>query len=247
MRRKPIVIAVVVFSLVVVAFWLLRPAKPRACEQAVAYERRTTVWNRLATVREPVASLHYGESVGIVETKSWGGAEYVMVLAPGGVTGWVDSRQLMPANVWHQTQANLGKSKAMLLQAMGKTKVLTNLRVEPGRTAPRSFQLGRDVSVEIFSRAVVDRPPDEAPQAKKSEEQASEQPADQRREDWLFVRCNDAEAGYLAGWVLGRFIELDLPAPLRKLVSQANAPPIDKASRVAPIATVIECRRGAKV
>lgn len=215
MRRKPIVIAVIVVALAVVAYRLLRPATPRAREQAVAYERRTTVWNRLATVREPVIILHYGDSVGIIETKSWGGAEYVYVLAPGGVTGYVDARQLMPAEVWHRTQTNLGKSKSMPLQAVGKTKVLTNLRVDPGRTAPRSFQLGRDVSVEIFSRAVVDRPPDESPQAKKAEDQAAEQTADQRREDWLFVRCNDADAGYLAGWVLGRFIELDLPAPLR--------------------------------
>jgi hypothetical protein len=137
------------------------------------------------------------------------------VLLPGSVTGWVDARQLMPADVWQRTQANLGKSKAMPLQAVGKTKVPTNLRVEPGRAAPRSFQLGRDVSVEIFSRAAVDRPPDESPQAKKAEEQTGEQPAEQRREDWLFVRCNDADAGYLAGWVLGRFIELDLPSPLR--------------------------------
>jgi hypothetical protein len=215
MHRKPIVIAVLLVVLAGIAYRLLHPATPIAREQAYVYERRATVWNRLATVREPVSSLPYGQSVGAIETKLWGGADYVRVLLPGNLTGWVDAKQLMSADVWQRAQTNLDKSKAMPLQAVGKTKVLTNLRVEPGRAAPRSFQLARDLPVEIFSRTAVERPPDESPPTKKAEDQADEQTPDQRREDWFFIRCNDADVGYLAGWVLGRFIELDLPAPLR--------------------------------
>lgn len=198
-----------------VAYWLLRPAGPPVREQAYVSERRATVWNRLAAVREPAASLRYGERVGIIESKPWSGAEYARVLTPGGATGWMDAKQLMPADLWQRALDNLEKSKAMPLQASGKTKVLTNLRVEPGRAAPRSFQFGRDVPVEILARAVVERPAEESSTARKAEEQASEQPAGPRREDWLFIRGRDSDAGDLAGWVLGRFIELDLPAPLR--------------------------------
>jgi hypothetical protein len=213
MRRNHILI--LVFLLLGVAYWLLRPSAPPAREQAYVFERKATVWNRLATVREPAGSLRYGERVGIIETKQWSGADYFLVLAPGGATGWVDARQLMPAELWQRAHANLEKSKAMPLQAAGKTKVLTNLRVEAGRAAPRSFQLGRDMPVEILARAVVDRPTEESSAAKKSEEQAGEQTAGPRREDWLLVRTHDEDAGDLAGWVLGRFIELNLPAPLR--------------------------------
>ncbi|MBI1738123.1 MAG: hypothetical protein HYR58_02615, partial [Acidobacteria bacterium] len=209
----------IIVGVVGLAYWLLRPSVPPVREQAYVSERKATVWNRLATVREPAASLRYGDRVSIIESKPWGGADYVRVLAPGGATGWMDAKQLMPAELWQRALANLEKSKSMPLQASGKTKVLTNLRAEPGRASPRSFQFGRDVPVEILARAVVELPAEEPPAAKKTEEQVGDQPAGPRREDWLFIRGRDADAGDLAGWVLGRFIELDLPAPLRDLAA----------------------------
>jgi hypothetical protein len=218
MRRIHIIL-IILGALLGVGYWLMRPSSPSVREQAYVSERRATAWNRLATVREPAASLHYGERVGIIESKPWAGADYVRVLVPGGATGWMDAKQLMPAELWQRALSNLEKSKSMPAQASGKTKVLTNLRAEPGRAAPRSFQFGRDVPVEILSRAVVERPAEESSTAKKTEEQAGEQPEVPRHEDWLFIRGRDEDAGDLAGWVLGRFIELDLPAPLRDLAA----------------------------
>ena len=217
MRRNHIIIIFV--ALLGLAYWFLRPSSPAVREQAYVSERRAAVWNRLATVREPVASLRYGDRVGIIESKTWSGADYVRVLVPGGATGWVEAKQLMPADLWQRAQANLEKSKSMLPQASGKTKVLTNLRAEPGRAAPRSFQFARDVPVEILARAIVERPAEESAPAKKAEEQAGERPTAPRQEDWLFIRGRDADAGDVAGWVLGRFIELGLPAPLRDLAA----------------------------
>jgi hypothetical protein len=217
--RRIHIIFIMLGVLLGVAYWLLRPSSPSIREQAYVSERRATVWNRLATVREPAASLHYGDRVGIIESKLWSGVDYVRVLVPGGATGWMDAKQLMPAELWQRALANLEKSKSMLTQASGKTKVLTNLRAEPGRAAPRSFQFARDVPVEILARAVVERPAEDSPAAKKPDEQAGEQPEVPRQEDWLFIRGRDEDAGDLAGWVLGRFIELDLPAPLRDLAA----------------------------
>ena len=42
------------------------------------------------------------------------------------------------------------------MQAHGRTKVQTNLRVEPGRTAQRLYQFGRGVPVDIVARSVAD-------------------------------------------------------------------------------------------
>ncbi|MCL4522938.1 MAG: hypothetical protein M1453_04680 [Acidobacteria bacterium] len=215
MRRSlNILIIVVVVGL---AYWLLRPNVPPVREQAYISERRATVWNRLATVREPAATLRYGDRVGILESKTWSGIDYVRVLVSGGADGWMEAKQLMLEELWLRALSNLEKSKSMPRQAIGKTKVLTNLRTEPGRSAQRSFQFGRDVPVEILARAVVERPPEASPPAKKPDEQTVEQPEAPRQEDWLFIRGHDTDAGDLAGWVLGRFIELDLPAPLRDL------------------------------
>jgi hypothetical protein len=218
MRRIHIIL-IVLGALLGVGYLLMRPSSPSVREQAYVSERRATVWSRLAAVREPTASLHYGDRVGIIESKPWSGVDYVRVLAPNGATGWLDAKQLMPAELWQRAQANLEKSKSMPPQASGKTKVLTNLRAEPGRAAPRSFQFARDVSVEILARAVAERPTEESPAAQKPEEHSDEQPEVPRQEDWLFVRSQDADAGDLAGWVLGRFIELNLPAPLRDLAA----------------------------
>jgi hypothetical protein len=198
-----------------VGYWLfLRSRTGPVREQAVISERKATAWNRLATVREPAASLRFGERVGVIESRGWSGADYVLVRTKDGSTGWVEARHLMSAALWARATANVEQSKRMSVQACGKTKVLTNVRVDPGRSAPRTFQFGRDVFVDILSRAVVELPPEESA-AKESKEQPAEQPQGPRREDWLFVRARDPDAGDIAGWVLGRFIELDLPAPLR--------------------------------
>ncbi len=218
MRRIHIIL-IILGVLLGVGYLLMRPSSPSVREQAYVSERRATVWNRLAAVREPAASLHYGDRVGIIESKPWSGVDYVRVLAPNGATGWLDAKQLMPAELWQRALSNLEKSKPMPTQASGKTKVLTNLRGEPGRISPRSFQFARDVPVEILARAVAERPEEESPAAQKPEEQTGEPRAIPRQEDWLFIRSRDADAGDLAGWVLGRFIELDLPAPLRDLAA----------------------------
>lgn len=215
MKRRYLLGTILLAVFLGVAYWILRPSVPPVREWTYVSERKATVWNRLATVREPLASLRYGERVGIIESKEWNRADFARVLAPDQSIGWMDAKQLMPEEFWERAAANLKKSKTMAPQARGITKVPTNVRVEPGRSAPRSFQLSRDVPVEILARAVVELPPETSSAAKKTEEQTAEQPAGPRREDWLFVRGHDADAGELAGWVLGRFLEPDLPAPLR--------------------------------
>ena len=215
MKHRYLLGALFLALLIGIAYWLFRPARPSIREYAHVSERRTSIWNRLATVREPVGSLRYGERVGIIESKQWNNTEFARVMTQSGASGWMEAKQLMSADIWDRAAANLQKSKSMPRQARGITKVPTNLRVEPGRAAPRSFQFGRDVPVEILSRAVAELPPDTSAAAKKAEEQAAEPPAGPRREDWLFIRGQDPDAGELAGWVLGRFLELDLPAPLR--------------------------------
>ncbi len=217
MKRRYLLGTILIAVLFGIAYWFLRSGVPPVREQAYVSERKTTAWNRLATVREPVASLRYGERVGIIETKKWNNADNSRVLTQSGSIGWMDARQLMPEELWERAAANLKKSKTMAPQARGITKVPTNIRVEPGRSAPRFFQLSRDVPVEILARSVVELPPEAvaAATSKKTEEQAVEPPAGPRREDWLFIRGHDDDAGDLAGWVLGRFLEPDLPAPLR--------------------------------
>ena len=117
------------------------------------------------------------------------------------------------------------------------------MRVEPGRSAPRLCQFGRGVLVEVLFRAVAEwsAASEENPAAAKQTSAEEQKP---RREDWLLVRgsvSSGAGVGRIegvggrgeetatsgtteepipvAGWVLARFIELDLPGPVRDYAS----------------------------
>jgi hypothetical protein len=129
----------------------------------------------------------------------------------------------------------------MPVQARGRTKVSTNLRVEPGRTEPRLYQFGRNVPVEVVGRAVADWV------QVTDERDTSSDGGEKKKEDWFLVRAvatrppgeasargaentNTTQPGDqtvpIAGWVVARFVELDLPDPVREGAASANVRPV---------------------
>jgi hypothetical protein len=128
----------------------------------------------------------------------------------------------------------------MPVQARGRTKVQTNLRVEPGRNQARLYQFGRGVPVEIVGRAVADWV------QVTDEKESGNEPQDTKKEDWFLVRgvatrapgestgrgaeTTTTQPGDqtlpIAGWVIARFLELDLPDAVRDGVNSANIRPI---------------------
>ncbi|MGH9677589.1 MAG: hypothetical protein ACRD36_10850, partial [Candidatus Acidiferrum sp.] len=131
--------------------------------------------------------------------------------------------------------------RGMPVQARGRTKVATNLRVEPGRTQSRLYQFGRGASVEIVGRAVADWV------QVTDEKESSSEPQETKKEDWYLVRgvatrppgesaARAAEQTTatvpgdqpipIAGWVVARFVELDLPDPVREGANSANIRPV---------------------
>jgi len=197
-------IALVVAAL---ALWLLLP-KPQY-EQAYVRGRNVTAWNRVAQVREPVVVLRHGELVSVLERRG----THASVRTSEGRVGWVDERQLMEPDLWRQGAQLLDRTRGMVAYATGRTKVVSNIRAEPGRAGPRIFQLTAGVPVEVVARAVAAWSPQDTTST--TEEGGAEKQT--RREDWSLVRARDREVGEIAGWVLGRFIEPDLPAPLHNL------------------------------
>jgi hypothetical protein len=129
----------------------------------------------------------------------------------------------------------------MPLQARGRTKVATNLRVEAGRTASRLYQFSRGVPVEIVARTTADwvQGTDEKDSSSELEET--------KKEDWFLVRGlatrppgetatraaesnNTTQPGDqtvpISGWVIARFVELDLPDAVREGAASANLRPL---------------------
>jgi len=236
MKRK-LLVAVPLLCLVGIAAWFFRP-KHEYLGDAYISERSVTLWSSVAQVREPIDTLHYGDRVDVMSRRN----DSVKVRTVSGVVGWVDSRLLLEPALWQRSVKLLNSAKPMPVQARGRTKVQTNLRVEPGRTAPRLYQFGRGVPIEVVARAVADWVQgDEHENARENDAQ------EKKKEDWFLVRglatrppgevsARTSESNTttqpgdqtipIAGWVVARFVELDLPDPVREGMVSANVRPI---------------------
>jgi hypothetical protein len=235
MKRK-LLIAVPLLALVAVAAWMLRPRRETLGEAFVS-EKVAPLLSSIAQVREQIGMLHYGERVDVVGKRN----DFVKVRTNLGTVGWVESRQLMEPALWQRSIKLLEETRGKPAQARGRTKVSTNLRVQPGRTEPRLYQFGRNVSVEIVGRAVADWV------QVTDEKDASNEPAETKKEDWFLIRgvatrppgeaaaraaeaTNTTQPGDqtapIAGWVVARFVELDLPDPVREGAASANIRPL---------------------
>jgi len=231
MKRK-LLVAVPLLCVVGLLAWYFRP-KHESLGEAYVSERTLTLLSSVAQVHEQIGVLYYGERVDVLARRN----DNAKVRTSNGTIGWVDGRYLMEPELWERSVKLLAQTKSMTVQARGRTKTTTNLRVEPGRTEPRLYQFGRGTGVEVFGRAVADwvQVTDEKEVASDSEPQ--------KKEDWYLVQgvatrppgegvvrnsavTTTTQPGDqtipIAGWVVARFISLDLPDPVREGTSAAN-------------------------
>jgi hypothetical protein len=231
MKRK-LLVAVPLLCVVGLLAWYFRP-KHESLGEAYVSERTLTLLSSVAQVHEQIGVLYYGERVDVLARRN----DNAKVRTSNGTIGWVDGRYLMEPELWERSVKLLAQTKSMTVQARGRTKTTTNLRVEPGRTEPRLYQFGRGTEVEVFGRAVADwvQVTDEKEVAADSEPQ--------KKEDWYLVQgvatrppgegvvrnsavTTTTQPGDqtipIAGWVVARFISLDLPDPVRDGTSAAN-------------------------
>jgi hypothetical protein len=248
-----------ILILAALLYWKFHSASPKVISVGYIADRSVLLWNTLAEVREPVSEVHYGDRVEVLRIAGAG----AQVRTANGTVGWIpDSRQIMDSELWGKAASLLERARTLPVQARGRTKTVSNLRVEPGRDAKRIFQFMRGTPVLILDRAVADAAPanDENPQAEKT---STTEDAKPKQEDWLFVlraldspaRDNGAipggkasktkqatadavsggpleaqevspalngQAGLIAGWVLARFIEFDLPDAVKDYASSAD-------------------------
>ena len=229
--KRKLIVAIPLLCGVTLLAWVLRP-KHDYLGDAYISERSVTLWSSAAQVREAINTLHYGDRVDVMARRN----DNVKVRTVSGEIGWVDGRLLLEPALWQRSVKLLSAASEMPVQARGRTKVQTNLRVEPGRGSPRLYQFGRGVPVEVVSRSVADWVQVTDEREGPSEAQES------KKEDWFLVRAiatrppgeNSARAAEtnttqpgdstvpIAGWVVARFVELELPDPVREEMLSAN-------------------------
>src|SRR5437764_2693360 len=175
MKRK-LLIAVPLLALVALAAWFFRP-KRESLGEAYVSGKSVALFSSVAQVHEQLGVLHYGERVDTLAKRN----DFVKVRTVAGEVGWVDGHQLMDPAMWKRSEELLERAESLPVQGSGRTKVATNLRVEPGRTAPRLYQFGRGVPVEILARASSDV-------VQAGDEKESGEPQGTKKEDWFLVR-----------------------------------------------------------
>jgi hypothetical protein len=213
-------------------------------ETAYAGSRAVTLYSTSAQVREPVTTVNFGDRLEVLQRFQ----NQVKVRTSTGLVGWTEEGDLLSADLWQTLKDLETKSAAMPVVARGHTRVLSNLHIEPGRDSPRVRQLNKDIPIEMMARhpelvspaaisssegESADAPASEAAKpaerkagsksnARKSSERDSNEKPEPKKEDWWLVRAHIADQTVLAGWLLGRFVELDVPSPLPDYATSAG-------------------------
>ncbi len=226
-----------ILLLIAIGFFGWRKYRPKVLGEAYASERSVPVWSSTAEVRQVVATLRYGEKVFVIGHDG----NMTEVRNGRGKSGWVDARLLMNSGLWLREAQLQDLTRSIPVQARGHTKTIANVRIEPGRGGPRIYQFGRGVPVEVLARATAEIPaaPEENDEAAAGSQEtgSEEQP---KREDWFLVRrvtttegapvqaaqpAEERQTGPpvpVAGWVVARFVDLDLPEVIRDYASSAD-------------------------
>lgn len=213
---RKLLIGFVVVVVVAVALYLRfhRPRPP--LETAYAGNREVTIWSTGAQVREAVGTVNFGDRVDVINRYG----EQVQVRTAAGITGWVNEHDLLTAEFWQKAKDLNAGTSTLPVEARGHTRVLSNMHLEPGRDAPRIRQVNKNAAVDLYERRAV-----EVPAAALTKTADQEEPAagpEGRKEDWWLVRAHLPDQTEMSGWVLGRFIDLDVPAPLPDYASAAD-------------------------
>ena len=184
-------------------------------ETAFVGTRELTIWSTTAQVRAPISTADFGDRLEIL--KRFEGQ--VQVRSTRGIVGWVSERDLISADLWLKAKDLDKAAAAMPVEARGLTKVISNLHLEAGRDSVRIRQLNKGIPLDLLERRALDVP--NSPSANEGDETASA-PAQAKREDWWLVRAHMPEGATLAGWMLGHFIDLNVPEPLPDYATSAG-------------------------
>ena len=183
-------------------YFVYRPAHTIPLEAGYVLPESVQVVDTPAEVRIVVGSLKNGERVEIIKrTHNW-----AQIRTADNLTGWVENKDLLDSQTYEGGQKLLRDERNLPAQAEGHTSGVVNLRLEPSRDAAQLTQLPENLHVQVFGRRVMDRP---APEGQPS--------AAKVRDAWYLIRANDR-----AGWVLGRFVALDIPEKLGPYAQGTN-------------------------
>ena len=213
-----------IFLVICVGLYLRFRHPKASLGTAYAGDRGLTLYNSSAQVRSPIGTVDFGDLLQIEQRFG----DQVEVRASNGLEGWTTDGELISSELWQQAK-DLNKETAEdTPESRGHTAALSNLHLDPGRDAPRVRQLKKDTPIELFERRAVPVPtngigsPTSQAESDTGSEAADANANEPKKEDWWLVRAQFDDKTAVSGWLLGRFVDLDVPAPLPDYASTAG-------------------------
>lgn len=219
MRKLLVGFALVIFICAAAYFRFHRSKGPR--ETAYVGSRQVMLWSTTAQVREQVGTVGYGERVEILDRFQ----DQLHVRTTDGLTGWITQGDLLSSEMWQKAKDLEAETGTLPVEARGHTRALANLHIGAGRESPRIRQLNKMVPLDLFERKVVEVPL--APTAVSTQEAPTDVSPDAqapaaKKEDWWLIRAHLADQTTASGWLLKRFVDLDVPSPLPDYANSAG-------------------------
>lgn len=216
--RKLLLGFTVVLVVCVAAYLRFHHSKP-VLEVAYAGNKQVIMWSSSAEIREVSATLKYGDRLDVLDHFQ----QEAKVRTTDGQIGWVATSDLLSVDLWQKMKDLESRAASSPVEARGSTRVISNLRVGAGRDSPRLRQLAKGVPLELFERQPVEIPVvATAPPAAHGDDGDAAPPPTVRKEDWWLVRAHLSDDTTVTGWILGRFVGLDVPPPLPDYASSAG-------------------------
>lgn len=249
------IIGVLIVALAGGLYWRLH-RKPRAIAEAHVGEPTATIWSTTAQVRQSVAQLHWGDQVEVLAHSGTQARVRTPAGVTGWMDGRVlldgaswqnethllsQSRAMPPqaagrTKVFTNVRLEAGRDATRIYQLPGGVPVAILARAvadAPAATAGSGAPgAEKDEGAKREDWLLIS-----APASKGDAADASAQGESAQESQAYLVTGNDAQqdAGGsasrqrvppVAGWVLGRFIELDLPQTLRDYATSAGMRPV---------------------
>lgn len=202
MKKTTVILLIVLGGVAYYHFDYAPKRREIAAEPAYVVPEQLPAWDTTAVIRRKLATLHGGEEVHVTaRIGKWARLRLI-----SGATGWVEQKDLIDAATYERGQSLLDKLTHHPAQAAGHTNGPVNLHLDPSRDALKLAEFQTNRPLQVYNRRLVAR---------------SAQPETPGgasiRDVWYLVRSKKD-----AGWILGRFVDLDVPPGLESYAQGTN-------------------------
>ena len=189
------------------------PAHRVPLEAAYVLPPIATVVDTPAEIRLDVETVNRGDKVGVLQrTRNW-----AHVRLSDGKTGWIELKDLLDSETYDRGQQLTRQVDTDPAQARGHVSNEVNVHLEPSRQSAQLTVLHPNEKIDIFGRRLVERPVDSTDNPASTEGSEGTKEAGTVRDAWYLIR-----SGSHAGWVLGRFVDLDVPPEIAPYAQGIN-------------------------